>query len=135
MDVTPAGERAARGAALLDRERPGWAAKVVPARLDLADCRRCVLGQLFQSFGPGLAALGLQSRAADHGFAADRDAWFDDLLPAWLAEINSRRTDGIPLSSPACPDAGPGEADAGNRARKRRDASGGLLDGLRRGDE
>lgn len=38
--------RVAKGAALLDQKLPGWAQKVDVGRLELSDCRVCVLGQL-----------------------------------------------------------------------------------------
>lgn len=40
-------EAAAKGAALLDERMPGWHARIDLDRLDLADGKQCVLGQLF----------------------------------------------------------------------------------------
>lgn len=91
--------RAARGAAMLDAESPGWAGRIDLKWLDMHDCRLCVLGQLHGGFGLGVAALGLQGRLAEHGFRADLVVWWDDLLAAWLAEIEVRvgpRHEGTP---------------------------------------
>jgi hypothetical protein len=49
--------RAAAGAALLDRHRPGWARRIDLDRLDLASAEDDVLGQLDGSFEEGLDAL------------------------------------------------------------------------------
>lgn len=86
----PAAERVALGAAMLDAALPGWARRIMLDRLDLADCSSCILGQLYRGFGPGVAALGLHGRLTEHGFRATRDVWWDALLAAWLAEIETR---------------------------------------------
>ena len=49
-----AADRAARGAAFLDGADPGWARRVNPARLSLADGEACVLGQLHGDYRLGL---------------------------------------------------------------------------------
>ncbi|GAB5536532.1 MAG: hypothetical protein Rubg2KO_27810 [Rubricoccaceae bacterium] len=46
--------RAARGAAFLDDADPGWAARIDPGRLELADGASCVLGQLHGGYRLGL---------------------------------------------------------------------------------
>lgn len=46
--------RAMAGARLLDAQDPGWAARIDPARLELADGRACVLGQLWGEYRSGL---------------------------------------------------------------------------------
>jgi hypothetical protein len=87
-----AAERVARGAALLDRECPGWAARIDPDVLDLSHTRLCLLGQLHGTFGEGLARLDLrgEGRPCMHGFAIDRFTWWDELHEAWVAEIARR---------------------------------------------
>ncbi|MEO0557160.1 MAG: hypothetical protein AAF170_03135 [Bacteroidota bacterium] len=46
--------RAGRGAAFLDDADPGWAARIDPGRLELADGASCVLGQLHGGYRLGL---------------------------------------------------------------------------------
>ena len=46
--------RAARGAAFLDDADPGWAVRIDPGRLELADGEACVLGQLHGGYRLGL---------------------------------------------------------------------------------
>lgn len=66
--MTPA-ERVARGVALLDRVRPGWAQLVDLDRLDMQECAACVLGQLYGDFDDGCIANSLPlAAAAEHGF-------------------------------------------------------------------
>lgn len=43
-------ERIVRGGARLDNERPGWRDGVTLPDLDMAVCRRCVLGQTLGTF-------------------------------------------------------------------------------------
>lgn len=87
MDI-PYLDEARRGAALLDRERPGWRSSVDADHLnmeeyldpepftdDYAPCAACILGWVFWQdtleFRDALSLLGLRaytSDAADHGF-------------------------------------------------------------------
>jgi hypothetical protein len=84
-------DRAAKGADLLDRERPGWAGKIDRKRLEIWRCSDCVLGQTFGGFGVGFIALGLNvGKAVAHGFALDPDVGSTELRDAWLAEIERR---------------------------------------------
>lgn len=46
--MSPA-ERVARGAALLDEQRPGWWERTDVVRLDMTDGCGCILGQEFQA--------------------------------------------------------------------------------------
>ena len=107
MTAPTAAERVARGAQLLDRERPGWAYKIDLARLDLADDCHCVIGQLWGGkaadypWSAGTSALGLDKvRQQAHGFETDpglayegRMAAYAELTALWIAEIR-RRTGG-----------------------------------------
>jgi hypothetical protein len=61
-------DRVRAGAALLDKERPGWRDQISPAELDISCSWRCVLGQLYGSYTTGLDALGLET-PSDFGFA------------------------------------------------------------------
>lgn len=56
MTQTEARERVARGAALLDEKRPGWANAINTGELDMSvDCM-CILGQLEGSFNKAAMA-------------------------------------------------------------------------------
>jgi hypothetical protein len=95
-------ERVARGDALLDEHKPGWAERIDLGRLDVSDAYDCVLGQVFPPAG-GYADgyytalddpdLGLfcYDRARSHGFAG-ASAQDDRLLDAeWARVITGRR--------------------------------------------
>lgn len=56
------------GVELLDREEPGWALNVNLDRLGMASCRNCVLGQVFGSYGAGIAQLRLNGSGHMYGF-------------------------------------------------------------------
>jgi len=99
--------RAARGAAYLDRVDPGWYRYVDPDRLELADGARCVLGQRYGAFFPGLTRAGLLNLSSaplgslspvDYGFlcvqGVDEATQARDyalLNRAWRREIRRRR--------------------------------------------
>lgn len=92
-------DRVRRGAALLDRLRPGWAGAIDQGFLDQGSCYTCVLGQLFGDFLEGLKETGtdLGGREVDHGFDCDPDevpghvrAQYEALDAAWRAEIRAR---------------------------------------------
>lgn len=80
--ISLARERVERGAALLDRYRPGWDQSVNLTDLDLGSASRCVLGQVYgrsnslydpPGYTSGKWALGLSEVDAVHyGFQADR---------------------------------------------------------------
>jgi hypothetical protein len=42
-------DRVKRGAALLDRERPGWEGKMDISKFDIWEPNRCILGQVFMN--------------------------------------------------------------------------------------
>lgn len=92
--------RAARGAALLDAVKPGWAAVLPrPEDLDLGDPWNCVLGQVYGHYSAGLQAAGIGRFAYQvlaHGFAP-HSSWvqpYDNaqLTRAWLTEVTNRTT-------------------------------------------
>jgi hypothetical protein len=62
-DLSPNVER---GAALLDREMPGWREFVDTHVLDLDDPLWCVLGQVSGGFLEGLTELGLRGRSSHY---------------------------------------------------------------------
>ena len=87
-------QRVAAGAALLDRERPGWWEEVDTERLDMASECDCVLGQVWGEYIDGVNALHVRGDggwvvwSTDHGF--ERADW-TDLDRLWLAAIAERR--------------------------------------------
>ena len=109
--ITPAAARARvrRGAAYLDTVDPGWADRLDPDTLALADGRCCVLGQLHGDFRRGLGRARLLSLSSApraslsptaHGFqcvqgvpeaAQARD--YALLDRAWQAALRARRPD------------------------------------------
>jgi hypothetical protein len=73
-------ERVAKGAALLDERRPGWPERVNVATLNVDDCWRCPLGQVFGGYASGVFALNLGDHdTIAHGFAGTHDEAGDDL--------------------------------------------------------
>jgi hypothetical protein len=79
-----------RGAAFLDEQRPGWAAKINLRTLDLEDCGKCILGQLLLK-GSRLSRHSMW--VYDHGFDASSGSPEDygDLAALWAREIKRRR--------------------------------------------
>lgn len=94
----------ARGAALLDEVKPGWALAVDPDTLNLADCTLCVLGQLYgiderllTGYSIGLSSLcpeqecrAREEWARQHGFSCYGNGW-DQAEALWREEIAERR--------------------------------------------
>ncbi len=99
--------RAVRGADLLDDRDPGWAARVDPDALSLADGQACVLGQLWGEYRHGLgrarvidlsSAPGRFVSPIDLGFQAVGDLGeaaqaldYALLTRAWRDEVERRR--------------------------------------------
>lgn len=101
-------EQVKRGARLLDAVEPDWYLKVLMSELDLASCFKCVLGQLYKTFGIGIRKLfdgsvvddGAYERAAMHGFClGDNDPLpvqaegteYRFLQERWKEAIRTRR--------------------------------------------
>ncbi len=89
-------ERVARGAALLDEQRPGWAGEINTEELEMSCCFDCILGQLFGDYCHGGKILG-RRQGWDLGFdipslLPDKPSVFSQLRSAWLAEIATRLT-------------------------------------------
>ena len=110
--------RARQGAAFLDDASPGWAARIDPGSLVLADGQACVLGQLHGDYRRGLSrsrVLDLSSAPTrfvspvDLGFQAVGDLGdaaealdYTLLTRAWRDEVTRRRAVGeAPSASPA----------------------------------
>lgn len=58
-----------RGIELLDRQVPGWRDRIDWDKLDMANCYRCILGQLFGKYSEGVEELGVLS-GTHYGFDA-----------------------------------------------------------------
>jgi hypothetical protein len=89
-------ERVARGIALLDAHCPDWPWRVNTDQLDLFNGKRCVLGQLYGSFGKALNTLPFMGWPT--GFMPNWGDLFsvlnaptDRLTAAWREAIESRR--------------------------------------------
>ncbi len=99
--------RAREGAAYLDGADPGWAGRIDPGSLVLADGQACVLGQLHGEYRRGLSrsrVLDLSSAPTrfvspiDLGFQASGEGGpeaerldYAFLTRAWRAEVRQRR--------------------------------------------
>jgi hypothetical protein len=95
-EMTPA----RRGAALLERARPGSVASLDPVRLDMRSETDCVLGQVYGSYFEGCMAVFTSSVTvffarddleAAHGFtlygACDLSLRWQELRSEWLSLI------------------------------------------------
>lgn len=98
ITIAEARERVARGAAHLDRVRPGWEKKIDVGTLTLSSCKSCVLGQLFSDeseefhFLRGTEVLGWDNVACMvNGVGADNNDDFALLQDAWIEAIAERR--------------------------------------------
>lgn len=83
-----------RGAALLDRLRPGWEREVFPDSLRMDEVGECVLAQLFGGFQAGLDALQPEERRRPFGMARLMFVGYYGLYQgasAWQEEIRARR--------------------------------------------
>ena len=92
MTLEEAKVRVARGAALLDRERPGWPERIDLDTLQLSSACFCIRGQLvgcsvIWDVIPGLE--GGKSHT-EHGFIADSQSQYELLQEAWLSAIADR---------------------------------------------
>jgi hypothetical protein len=92
-------DRVERGAALLDRARPGWEREISLDDLAMSRCDHCILGQLYGQYWTGVQAVRPlvfgESRSAmwktEHGFTLPlSDGSFGWLADAWRALIRRR---------------------------------------------
>lgn len=86
--------RIGRGAALLDRECPGWEAEVDPASIRVDEGESCVLGQLHGDYHEAIEALfsGSVAEAAQRGFDLARPGdLYATLGVLWRQQIDDRR--------------------------------------------
>ncbi len=98
--MNPYTEAVSRGAALLDKERPGWRDEIDISMLDLSDACYCILGQVFEHYDNGLSALlAFDEESEDlstviaHGFTIalpfSARQW-QALQEAWIAELRKQ---------------------------------------------
>lgn len=106
-------EAAARGARLLDDIKPGWYKLIDLGQLDMGNCYRCILGQVYGDYD---RAIGLWPEAADlttvlpiemilpndridfavdHGFSLPSHYPWEGLADAWAAEVKHRWEIGV----------------------------------------
>jgi hypothetical protein len=106
VTIDEARQRVERGAALLDRKKPGWREKVNPETLEMWVGCSCVLGQVFGDFFRGLVLLALDYHEDEedvrHGFDIDYaavrldgldvldQADYDLLQDAWLEQLGAK---------------------------------------------
>jgi hypothetical protein len=84
--MTTVQERVQAGVAFLNEHQPGWSKRISLAELDLSNCDRCVLGQVFGSFEQGLETLDLGYLLARNlGF--NSDGAYRKLTNAWVEAI------------------------------------------------
>jgi hypothetical protein len=104
--ASPYTKNVKRGAALLDREQPGWRDQIDLSTLNLSNGCFCVLGQVFGLYEEGLCFLwntdvfydsSTAENAVEHGFTIDisrmpfrdeEDAW-RALQEAWVKELGA----------------------------------------------
>lgn len=96
-------QRVARGALLLDDQRPGWALIVDPGTIDILSASRCVVGQVYGDYVDGFLTLaphmtlgGPLTEGFAYGFVAPFGTGTGRVEAAWTREILSRRV-GLPL--------------------------------------
>lgn len=108
-----AGERVARGAAYLDRVRPGWHEQIDIGQLALESCTRCIVGQLrgfevlskpMRSFDP-YYGFDLTENELERDCPNDKDGAravaFRPLQDAWIEAIADRRLSQDSATTPA----------------------------------
>lgn len=99
--------KVARGAAELDRLRPGWWDRVRIDRLHMSDTCRCIIGQLEQNFWSGMRELfGIkigQEQKAAYPLGLDSETGnrieYGTLKEFWTLEIYNRR-ESVPVDEP-----------------------------------
>lgn len=101
-----------KGIKFLNEREPGWRKRIDLNTLDVANCAKCVLGQLYGEYGTGVHKLFpelgrefnyLGGVLGEHGFTTqasadchrmilngDRDRW-DRLTAAWRTELAPRK--------------------------------------------
>lgn len=103
MTKEEAGARVAKGAALLDKKRPGWARAIDLHTLSLGSCAHCVLGQLLGDYHnyddlnltvADTRALGFNIELQNvettfEEFAKLQNAWIDAIADRLVAPVQA----------------------------------------------
>ncbi len=90
--MKPIEERVCAGARFLDQQEQDWELKVDPGILFMESNFRCILGQLFCSYGQGCNRFELsQMQAAELGFTALTRTEFPPLAEAWKKMLRERQ--------------------------------------------
>lgn len=95
-------ERVERGARFMDIFQPDWYVRVDTDYLDLSHPRECVLGQLYGSFGKGLAAIRASDWGMDsvrsqidwsfnNGFSDYSGERYGTMTELWREQVRSRK--------------------------------------------
>lgn len=95
--------RVAKGVALLDEHKPGWADRINAVRLEVQSACDCILGQLYPPNAEGVDGYWLAladhdlpvwsfADTKDHGFAAANAADGERLDAEWVRVITERRS-------------------------------------------
>lgn len=98
ISETALATRVAKGAALLDICRPGWAAEVNIQSLQMHTCTCCILGQLYGNYDDGVSSLFPSKRPnvdvlMSCGFVLGGgrfDLDYPELTSLWAAQIRTR---------------------------------------------
>ena len=94
--MTSIEECAERGAKFLDRCVPRWEKRIDVDALAMSRCDKCILGQLYGSFGVGMVRIGaqfpLEASSTRLGFALNvvMPGDWNRLANAWRAEVRKR---------------------------------------------
>jgi hypothetical protein len=96
MSSQTAAERVAAGAMLLDERKPGWYKTIDNALLNIASCRKCVLGQVYGDFSDGVRELALGSQFGQYGFSCGSDT-AEAINEAWREVIGGKRLAELPI--------------------------------------
>lgn len=96
LAVRPVAERVFNGIEFGDREfDQGWDQGIDLVALNVASCKKCLLGQLFGGFTSALVALDLDDDdAARLGFTVfgnEPPEVYGELTDAWLVALRARR--------------------------------------------
>lgn len=87
-----------KGADVLDDINPGWFNEVNVKELEMASCERCILGQIFESYGCGMSNItseGLDPHVMGFDVCGDsmslRCNSYGILADFWIEEIEDRK--------------------------------------------
>jgi len=83
--------RVSAGATLLDKRFPGWYKHINLQRLDILNCDRCILGQLYGNYSYGKQEIGLGIMSSGwYGFHPDPFR-VEETKRLWAQAVEARR--------------------------------------------